>query len=101
MTRSYLRLFAVIVPLALIARYVLFEDAAEFKRFYAALRIYVLPVLFANLAVLAVILLAAFTKRIDFGSQERVIKVFSRASSITLAAAFAWAIAAVKLTTAS
>lgn len=74
--RSHLRLFAVIVPLILIARYVPFEDAAEFKRLYAALRTYVLPVLSANLAVLAVILLAAFTKRIDFGSQERAIKAF-------------------------
>lgn len=99
--RSHLRLFAVIVPLIIIARYVPFEDAAAFKRLYAALRTYVLPVLSVNLAVLAVILLAAFTKRIDFGSQESAIKVFSRAGSITLAAAFAWAIAAVNFTTAS
>jgi hypothetical protein len=99
--KSQLRLFALIVPLVLIARYALFEDAAEFKRFYAALGTYVLPVLFANLAVLAVVLLTAFTKRINFGSPETVIKVFSWASSITLAAAVVWAIAAVKLTTAS
>ncbi|WP_457583516.1 hypothetical protein [Ensifer canadensis] len=65
--KSQLRLFALIVPLVLIARYALFEDAAEFKRFYAALGTYVLPVLFINLAVLAVVLLTAFTKRINFG----------------------------------
>lgn len=99
--RSYLRLFAVIIPLAIIARYALFEDAAEFKGFYVALKSYVLPVLFVNLAVLAVILMAAFTKKIGLGSQGRVIKIFCWASSISLAAAFAWAVAAVKLTTAS
>lgn len=99
--RSYLRLFAVIIPLAIIARYALFEDAAEFKRFYVALKSYVLPVLFVNLAVLAVILVAALTKRINVGSRERIINACFRGSSITLAAAFAWAIAAVKLTTAS
>lgn len=31
--RSQLRLLAVILPLAVITRYALFEDAAEFQRF--------------------------------------------------------------------
>ncbi|MBP1874858.1 hypothetical protein J2Z19_004591 [Ensifer adhaerens] len=87
--------------MVLIARYALVEDAAGFERFYADLRIHVLAVLIVNLAVLAVILMAAFTKRIDFGSQGWVIKIFSWASSISLAAALAWAIAAANLTTAS
>ncbi|MGF6176823.1 hypothetical protein [Ensifer sp. 4252] len=63
------------VPLALLARYGLFEDAGEFKRSYGALRAYVLPVLFVNLAVLAVILAAVVTKRVNFGSRERIINV--------------------------
>lgn len=36
--RSFLHLLAVVVPLALIARYALFEGADEFERLYAALR---------------------------------------------------------------
>lgn len=81
------------------ARYALFADAEEFLRFYAALRISVMPVLFVNLAVLAVILVMAVASK--EGPQGRVIKIFSWASSISLAAAFTWAIATAKLTTAS
>lgn len=36
--RSFLHLLALIVPLAIIARYAPFEGAREFERFYAALR---------------------------------------------------------------
>ncbi|WP_455854579.1 hypothetical protein [Ensifer canadensis] len=55
---------------------------------------------FANLAVLAVTFVAVVTRRINFGSQERVMNVCFWGSSTTLAAAFVWAIAAAKLTTA-
>lgn len=95
--RSHLRLFAVLLPLVVIARYTLFDDAAEFQRFYAALRTYVLPVLFMTVAVLTVILVAAVTKKVDLGPQERVINVFFRGSSAVLASAFAYAFAVVKL----
>jgi hypothetical protein len=53
------------------------------------------------LAVLAVIRIAAITKRINFGSREQIANVLLRGKSIRLAAAFASAIAAGKPTTAS
>lgn len=97
--KRQIRNVAIAGLVVIFARYVLFGDADEFQRFYAALRFSVLPVLFGNLAVLAVILVAAVAGKAS--PQGRIIKIFSWASSISLAAAFAWAIAAAKLTTAS
>ncbi|GEC30433.1 hypothetical protein N181_10225 [Sinorhizobium fredii USDA 205] len=98
--KSHLRLFAVLVPLTLLARYTLFEDAGEFQRFYGALRIYLLPVVFVMLAVLTVLLGAALTNKIDPESRERVINLCFWGSSTVLAAAVAYAFAVVKLTAA-
>ncbi|WP_331374622.1 hypothetical protein [Sinorhizobium chiapasense] len=98
--RSQLRLIAVLIPLILIARYTLFEDADEFQKFYAALRTYVLPIVFLNLAVVAVMLGLALTNKINSGSRERVINVCFWGSSMVLAAAVAYAFAVVKLTVA-
>ncbi|MBK5570675.1 hypothetical protein [Ensifer sp. SSB1] len=95
--RSQLRLLAVILPLVVITRYVLFEDAAEFQRFYAALRTYVVPVIGATAVVLGAIMIATVTKKVNFGPQERVIKACLWRSSAVLAAAFAHAFAVVKL----
>lgn len=95
--RSQLRLFAVILPLVVITRYMLFDDAAEFQRFYAALRTYVAPVIIVVAAVLAVIMVATATRKIDLGPQEQVIKACLWGSSAVLAAAFAYAFAVVKL----
>jgi hypothetical protein len=69
--RSHLRLLAVFIPLILFARYTLFEDSEEFRRFYGALWNYVLPVLFLNLAVFAAVLGVALTNKINPGSQQR------------------------------
>ncbi|MBB4188124.1 hypothetical protein GGE07_004800 [Sinorhizobium terangae] len=73
------------------------DDAAEFQRFYAALRTYVLPVWFITAAVLMVILVATATRKVDLGPQERVINVCFWGSSVLLAAALAYAFAVVKL----
>lgn len=95
--RSHLRLFAVLLPLVIIARYTLFDGAAEFQRFYAALRTSLLPVLFITAAVLAVILVATVMKKVDLGPKERVIDICFWGRSAVLAAAVAYAFAVVKL----
>ncbi|ACP25611.1 hypothetical protein NGR_c18470 [Sinorhizobium fredii NGR234] len=95
--RSHLRLFAVLLPLVIIARYTLLDDAAEFQRFYAVLRTSFLPVLFITAAVLTVILVTTVTKKVDLGPQDRVINVCFWGSSAVLAAALTYAFAVVKL----
>jgi len=95
--RSQLRLFAVILPLFFLARYTLFDDAAEFQRFYVALRTYVAPVIIVTAVVLGAIILANVAKKVDLGPQERVIKTCIWGSSAILAAAFVYAFAVVKL----
>ncbi|APG91508.1 hypothetical protein [Sinorhizobium americanum] len=98
--RSHLRLLAVLIPLILFARYTLFEDAEEFRRFYGALWNYVLPIVFLNLAVLAVVSGLALTNKTNPGSQERVINLCFWGGSMVLATAVAYAFAVVKLTVA-
>ncbi|OCP23111.1 MULTISPECIES: hypothetical protein [unclassified Ensifer] len=98
---KYLREVAIAGLVVIIARYVLFRDADEFQRFYSALRTYVLPVGFANLALFAVMLVALTANKISPASQKRVANVLFWVGSTTMTAAFAWAIAAVKLSTAS
>lgn len=98
--RDHLRLIAVLLPLMLIARYALFEDADEFSRFYGALRKYVLPVLFANIALIAVILLVATRKRVNRKRHSQIANFCFWGSSAILAATLAYAFAAVKLSAA-
>ncbi|NRQ15052.1 hypothetical protein [Ensifer sesbaniae] len=95
--RRHLRLLAVVLPLVVLTRYMLFDDAAEFQRFYAALRIYVAPVIIVSAAVLAVIMVATATKKVYLGPPERVIKACLWGSSAVLAAALAYAFAVAKL----
>ncbi|ASY56946.1 hypothetical protein SS05631_c20140 [Sinorhizobium sp. CCBAU 05631] len=66
--RNHLRFLAVFIPLILFARYMLFGDADEFRRFYGALWNYGLPLVFLNFAVLAVVFGLAFTNRINLRS---------------------------------
>ena len=96
--RSQLRLFAVILPLFFLARYTLFDDAAEFQRFYVALLTYAAPVIIVTAVVLGAIILASVAKKVDLGPQERVINTCIWGSSAILAAAFAYAFAVAKLT---
>ena len=95
--RSQLRLLAVVLPLVVIARYTLFDDAAEFQRFYAVLRTYVVPVIIVTAVVLGAIMIATVTKKVYLGPQEQVIKACLWGSSAVLAATLAYTFAVVKL----
>jgi hypothetical protein len=95
--KSQLRLLAVVLPLVVIARYTLFDDAAEFQRFYAALRTYGAPVIIVTAAVLGTIMIATVTRKVYLGPQEQVIKACLWGSSAVLAATLAYTFAVVKL----
>ncbi|WP_104664342.1 hypothetical protein [Ensifer adhaerens] len=95
--RSQLRLFAVILPLLLVARYTLFDDAAEFQRFYDVLRTHVVPVLFVVAAVVFAVMIATVTKKVYLGPEERVINALAWGSSAVAVAAFTYAFAVVKI----
>ena len=76
---------ALLVPLVLAARYVLFDDAAEFRLFAEQLKRYVAPLVIGFAIVLIAGAAGVIGKRISRPQQERLTTSFFWLSSIILA----------------
>jgi xanthine/uracil permease len=88
---------ALLVPLALLARYTLFDDASEFRLFSEQLKRYVAPLVIGFVIVLIGGAAGVIGKRIDKLQQERLATAFFWLSSIILALAVVAIFANVKM----
>jgi cytochrome bd-type quinol oxidase subunit 2 len=95
--RRHFVTIVILLPLVVIARYALFENAQEFKLFAEELKRYVAPLVIALSVVVIVGLFGVLAKKIDQRRQERLSSIFFWFSSILLALAIAAVFAHVKL----
>jgi hypothetical protein len=87
--KSHLRIYAILIPLVIIARYVLFRDAGEFTEFASALKTYITPLVIA-LAVLAIAVLSfSVIRKIDQKLQRRLVNLLFWTSTILLTTSIA------------
>jgi glucan phosphoethanolaminetransferase (alkaline phosphatase superfamily) len=95
--RRHFITIAIVLPLVIIARYTLFENASEFGLFAQEMKRYVAPLAIALSVVAIVGLIAVATNKIDHLRQKRLSNIFFWTSSILLALAVAAVFAHVKL----
>lgn len=87
----------ILLPLVVIARYSLFENAQEFKLFVEELKRYVAPLGIALSVIVIGALIGVLANKIDRRRQERLSSIFFWFSSILLALAVAAVFAHIKL----
>jgi hypothetical protein len=95
--KSHLRIYAILIPLVIIARYTLFKDAREFKIFASTSVTYVAPLAIVLAIVAIAAVLFVIIKKVDNRLQQRLINVLFWGSAISLTISITAVFAYVKL----
>jgi hypothetical protein len=97
MMKTQLGTFAIAVAIALTLKFLIFPDTAEFRRFFAASKTYLVPVLFVLLIFSMGLFLYALAKKVGPEQQTRMIKIAFWANAAISAIAIISVVTSVKL----